>query len=1169
MLTGLCLLMSISITTTAMADEYLESLTENQKAAGFSAVNVYENALGNIMGARFISDKYGFIVDLLKIQSVPQGFFWVKTPPSSDMGESHTCEHLLLGKGTQGRYVSVLEDMSLGNSSAWTAQTNTVYHFNTVAGDEAFYNLFEAKLNALLNPDFTDEEIRREVCHVGVNLDPRDSSLSLEEKGTVYTEMVSAFERPQRFLWKELGETLYGKNHPLGNVSGGYPDDIRKMTPEDMWHFHEESYYLGNMGVIVAIPNDIKTEDFLTKVSAILERCQSFEKNSTNIGMNNFDFPPPAALDMAAVTRVVPAPSQNPDDPGDLMAAWPADLEYDLFENMVLETFLSTFAGGPTSNLYDLFINSETRKIDLGANSVWGYVSSEMGHPIIFGLNGINSDYITEEMLDSIRGMIIEEIRNVHNYNNGSEQLAKFNEYARGRVIERQKQLEKLLNTPPMFGFRRAGGQWQDILTMLEMSDEFRKSVVLKNRIPKLQQLLSSDTNFWKEYIDRWNLLSAKPHVLASKPDPSMLTKFAEEKQKRISGYLAEFKKKYNVDSDEGAIAKFKEEFDRKTAELEAIAANDEMPEFIDNPPMTLDDQLDYEVMELDNGVEMVASTFENMTSNQIAIALRLDVIPESQMVYVPFLPDILTDVGVVKDGQVIRYEEMRNRLREDVLNFGSFFEYGLDEGRVELVLRASGNNQQELKNGIEWMNAALYSPYLDTNNLSRMMDIVDQSLVSLRNRMKGREEDWVRSPANGYRYQTNPLIMSTNCFLTRTHHYQRLKWLLTDPGSEDDRVMLSSYLAELKEKGKGLDRESLKNLIDNPPAFPSSEKCEKIIPQVLRALGNSLADVPDANLSEDWQYLLQETEIDLMVEPSRAIEDMNNILAALRRADNARMYMISNSTDRAATMSMINEFAGKLDSETKSERIAYAGRKRIVERLNDREKGVSDPVYVGLVNNNTSNGVMVFNARSADKIDTTDESVLRYLAGNLYGGGGGHGLFMRTWGAGLAYSNGYGAGALSGLVSYYAERCPNIAETMRFVVDVLNNAETDPKLVDYAIAQAFSHSRAPSPYESRGSQMASDLEDGYYPEKVKAYRQKILELKENRDLTKELFSRMEEAYGPVLIGYGKPSSESRDGSFFIIGPDAQFQTLEEYIETVEGPQKVYKLYPRDFWLTI
>ncbi len=529
----------------------------------------------------------------------------------------------------------------------------------------------------------------------------------------------------------------------------------------------------------------------------------------------------------------------------------------------------------------------------------------------------------------------------------------------------------------------------------------------------------------------------------------------------------------------------------------------------------------------------------------------------------------MLTDIGVIKDGQVIKYEEMRNRLREDVLNFGSFFDYGLDEGRVELVLRASGNNQQELKNGIEWMNAALFSPYLDTNNLSRMMDIVDQSLVSLRNRMKGREEDWVRYPANAYRYQTNPLIMSTNCFLTRTHHYQRLKWMLTDPGSKEDQKLISSYLADLKERGKGLDREGLKNLIDNPPEIPSSEKCEKIITQILRALESSLADIPDENLAEDWQYLLRETEVDLMVTPSKTIEDIKSVLATLRKADNTRMYMISNSADRDAMMAMINEFTGQLDSKTKSERIAYADRKRVIEKLNDRVKDVSDPVYVGLINNNTSNGVLVFNARNAGKLDTSDESVLRYLAGNLYGGSGGHGLFMRTWGAGLAYSNGFGAGPLSGTASYYAERCPDIAETMRFVVDVLKNAETDPQLVDYAIAQAFSYSRAPSPYESRGSQMASDLEDGYYPEKVKAYRQKVLQLKENRDLTEELFSRMKDAYGSVLIGYGMPLSESKDGSFFIIGPDAQFQSLEEYIETVESPQTVYKLYPRDFWLTI
>jgi hypothetical protein len=175
----------------------------------------------------------------------------------------------------------------------------------------------------------------------------------------------------------------------------------------------------------------------------------------------------------------------------------------------------------------------------------------------------------------------------------------------------------------------------------------------------------------------------------------------------------------------------------------------------------------------------------------------------------------------------------------------------------------------------------------------------------------------------------------------------------------------------------------------------------------------------------------------------------------------------------------------------------------------------------------------------------------------------------MKTWGAGLAYSNGYGMGFLSGNASYYAERCPDIAETMRFVVDILKNAQKDPKLLDYTIAQAFRASRAPSQYESRGASMAEDLEDGYLPENVKAYRQKVLELRNDPNLIDELYQTMPDAYGSVLIGYGKPLSQSKDGSFFIIGPDKQFQLLEDYVGTVEGPQKVYKLYPRDFWLTM
>ena len=97
---------------------------------------------------------------------------------------------------------------------------------------------------------------------------------------------------------------------------------------------------------------------------------------------------------------------------------------------------------------------------------------------------------------------------------------------------------------------------------------------------------------------------------------------------------------------------------------------------------------------------------------------------------------------------------------------------------------------------------------------------------------------------------------------------------------------------------------------------------------------------------------------------------------------------------------------------------------------------------------------------------------------------------------------------------------------------------------------------------------MATDLIDGFEPEKVAAFRSKVLDVKNNDGLHDKLRSRMQAAYGPVLIGYGPSLAESKDHNFFLIGPEPQFTSLEEYIATVEEPQPVYRLYPRDFWLT-
>jgi hypothetical protein len=264
--------------------------------------------------------------------------------------------------------------------------------------------------------------------------------------------------------------------------------------------------------------------------------------------------------------------------------------------------------------------------------------------------------------------------------------------------------------------------------------------------------------------------------------------------------------------------------------------------------------------------------------------------------------------------------------------------------------------------------------------------------------------------------------------------------------------------------------------------------------------------------------------------------------------------------------MPQIEEFASRLRAEP-SEFHSYPAVDRIFDRMASREDIEQLPHYVGLVNESTRNGILVFRSRNAEPWEASEDKVLDSLAGKLYGGGGAHGLFMKTWAAGLAYSNGYAYIDSTGQPRYYAERCPDVAKTMQFVVGVLNEAEVDERLLEYSVAQAFGQSRAAGRYEQRGEAMANDLADGWGPDKVRAYRETILSARDRPDLLDELEKRMPEAYGQVLIGYGPPLAESQEGAFFLIGPEPQFASLEEYIASTEGPQTVYRLYPRDFWL--
>src|SRR5215203_1582796 len=198
------------------------ALSKGQVVHGFRTDAVYLDAMDKSIGGHFIHLKTGFTLDLLQIQSVPQAVIYANTFTVSDMGEPHTQEHLLIGKGNKGRNVNSTESMSMAQSNASTYQAHTVYHMNTSGGAEVFYNLFGEYIDALLNPDYTEEEVRREVRNWGVT-ENADKTLRLEEKGSVYNEMTSSTTQPTRRVYSVGKQMVYGEKHPMSFNAGGSP----------------------------------------------------------------------------------------------------------------------------------------------------------------------------------------------------------------------------------------------------------------------------------------------------------------------------------------------------------------------------------------------------------------------------------------------------------------------------------------------------------------------------------------------------------------------------------------------------------------------------------------------------------------------------------------------------------------------------------------------------------------------------------------------------------------------------------------------------------------------------------------------------------------------------------------------------------------------------------
>ncbi len=1145
----------------------LDKLKKDEVVDGFRVAAVYLNDTDQPMGARFVHRRSGFTLDLLQIESVPQGYTWVHSIPVSDQGEPHTQEHLLLGKGTKGRSFASLDTMWLSGSTAFTQQWRTNYPFNTAAGPDVFFNLYARQLDALLHPNYTDEEIRREVRNFGVTENP-DHTLRLEEKGSVYNEMTSSSGNPYRVLFRAANHLVYGNHHPLSYNSGGEPSGIRTMKPQDIRAFHKDNYYLANMGTIVAFPKSVPVETILTRTGAILDNVEPRRDDRTprpGQSLDKLPKPEPAAAGTIAYGEY---PNRNDQQPSPMGVWWQAERDLDANDEVLAGLFFDNVAGDPTTNLYKLFIDSKTRRMDIGAKQIFNKVSDVGGDPIYIVLADVAPANFTDEKLAAVRGIIVDEIKRIAALPDGSPELKEFNDRVASRIVELKRDLAKFVNTPPGFGFRNSGSAWADQLFDLEKTGTFKRSVTLKPQIELVEKLLATKKNFWGSYLAKWHITDRMPYAVAARPSPALLQREESERIARANAEAARLSTTYGLANEQEAIKRYHAEYDKATSQIEEQAKKITPPEFTKSPPMTLDDRLYYDARSLDGGVPLVVSQFDNMTSGMLGLALRLDGVPREGLRYVSLLPALLTRVGVIEDGKPVSYDEMTERMRKEILALQSVFSTNARTGRVELVVRGSGIGEAEMNRAIEWMNLVLIHPDWRPENLSRIRDVVDQSLSSLRNTTSGSEESWVGNPATAYRMQFNAPFLAADSFLTREHNALRLRWLLKEP-APGDAAALVSFFNQLADSGKAMNRTDLQALLAKTPDNLSATAAP-IAQDALKDLDLELINIPDSSLSMDFAYLCGAMRDDLLTPAADALARLDEVRRSILSSTGARMYMVGSTALEDAVMPRVKSVAAGLlpaGSQARLQSPAGSTRPLIDSRLLQRDPTAINPVYVGLLAPNMKGGVILTSVPGVQYSDVNDrQKQLDFLASRLHAGYGAHGIFLKTIGAGLAYSNGLRASVASGRMGYYAERTPELPQTVRFVVNELKSAPRDPKLADYAVAQVFGEFRSAATYENRAEGMAADLADNQPPEEVRAFRQSILELRKDPNLGNELFDRKDAVYGRFIPGYNVKAADVPDGIYFVIGPDKQLDAWDEYVKSVDGAM-LYRLYGRDFWM--
>lgn len=1141
----------------------LAKLSKDQTIGDLRVANLYADSGSRIVGAKFWH-RTGAPIYLLQIETAPQVFMWVDTPTDSNRGLPHALEHLLAGKGTKGRYSSLLKEMRFSQNAAATFDDFNFYSFSSGIGLNGFFEQFHAWLDALYRPDFTDLEAEREFYHFGVSTDATTKKMTLVEKGTVYDE-----EQTGQGVYAyhfDLRNRLLGDINPFGFDSGGVPDEMHHVTATDIRRFYLQHYRLGpTTGFIFAVAPKEDAMAFLRRISIDLNEFSGPRRHNEIIHSTaepKYSTRPSGNTEI----KICPFPSNKETGLSEVRFAWKPSKSETQIQVKLLQLMFKALADGERSRLYSSMIDSNTRTVDSGATkigaSVW--LKNSPFFPVEFiQLSGIPGNRITVSFVDQLRTHIVATLAEISQYPDNSQSLAAFNQLALAYAKAWRRSRRVWMKSAPRFGMTYAT-EWKEYLEYLEMDPTFVRSISEEAVWNEAETQIRSGKNIWKELVRNFGLLEV-PYATASIPSPHLLQEMEKNRKDRIAERVKQLIMEFGAKDEQQALSLFAQQEANKTAEIDKIVARVPRPAFTAHPPLTKDDDIRYSQFHLGQ-VPVIASFFDRAPTIDVGLSFDLRRIPRKYYKYFPILPRCIDSLGLKTPAGMTSYQDLLARTETEMNDFSIQYEFNPVSHRADLTIRTSMADLAEFRAGLKLIQQMMEFNNLDPLNSNRLRDLVERRL--------GQEDAYSRGDGGypymnlglAFQYQRDPLYVALASVVTRAHWDGRLQWLLHQPEPPEEITKLSNLTERILSSLSGRSGEDISHEIEIRRSDARGLERE-----LLEYWGRNITAFSEAEIIPGLRRLALEIQEDLRRGPDKTIADLRELQHLVLAEDALRIDLTLDPSDLENVKAALTDFTaslpGRLPPQEQSLQVPVEGAP-IMENVRNRyHLSAHDfPWFVGLPDAGSTTANMVFFADHPGYAQLDHSSLVQVLSAQLASGSGTHTLFTKTFQDGLAYSNGVFCEPSRKLIRYFAERSPDIVSLIH-LVDSTSTAISelhDSSLIDYSLQRSLPVPRSMATFSERGSGLAQDIRDGNEPAVVKRFSRALLDLRKDSGLLREMRTEVLDSLGPVLIRRESENEQrSAKSLFFFVGPE---RLLGEAEKSLPIP-KLLRLYPSDYWM--